>query len=555
MSIEMQLLQAVRESPADDTPRLIMADWYEEHGDPRGAFIRAQIEMARCDEDSPAWQRAFDRWCGFTSVSDEWLGALNRGSVLASHFERGFVESVEVRLGSTARNFDKLYKSPLVSVIKDLCIADAKDAALVKMVHDSPWIAGVENLQLECEVNEIAGDALSISRNLGGLHTLQFQYGLYDDGLAALARADSNLTGLRSLEIIDSQITAEGIEALAGSEFASRLNTLQIIECPVGDQALVAIARSEHLRLTDLYIGDIEFDDGRNRSRRIARIRQPAATIAGRKWRRGKPCLYRYRQLSAPRPVRRTKSASLGASTRRRSRNSTLQALATSAHLRSGLDVGPGGVGIRAHQRTACTENDKLIVRGVFGGGSRRYCAGGTLPGGVFRMTTASKILSALRRKHRDETAWLVAADWYEEHGDPRAEFIRAQVTMSKHAPESPAWNKADKKWRKQANLLLGDLVTTGGWLQQGLESREIYLASNWHEDVAREVRLNHPDIFSIANRFCYIPSGIRGVAIATGTLAEVEASAATTTCDFELREISYLKINSQVCISPRKRR
>jgi uncharacterized protein (TIGR02996 family) len=42
------LLRAICAEPDDDTPRLVAADWLEEHGDPdRAAFIRIQVELAR----------------------------------------------------------------------------------------------------------------------------------------------------------------------------------------------------------------------------------------------------------------------------------------------------------------------------------------------------------------------------------------------------------------------------------------------------------------------------------------------------------------------------
>ncbi len=40
-------LRAICTDPDDDTPRLIYADWLEERGDPRGEFIRCQIEVER----------------------------------------------------------------------------------------------------------------------------------------------------------------------------------------------------------------------------------------------------------------------------------------------------------------------------------------------------------------------------------------------------------------------------------------------------------------------------------------------------------------------------
>lgn len=40
-------IQSIIENPADDTPRLIFADWLEEHGEAdRSEFIRCQIELA-----------------------------------------------------------------------------------------------------------------------------------------------------------------------------------------------------------------------------------------------------------------------------------------------------------------------------------------------------------------------------------------------------------------------------------------------------------------------------------------------------------------------------
>lgn len=50
---ELALLEAVRAAPADDLPRLVLADWYEERGGQpeRAWFIRAQCEMQRI----PGW--------------------------------------------------------------------------------------------------------------------------------------------------------------------------------------------------------------------------------------------------------------------------------------------------------------------------------------------------------------------------------------------------------------------------------------------------------------------------------------------------------------------
>jgi len=40
-------LRAIAAAPADDAPRLAYADWLDERGDPRAAFVRAEVALAR----------------------------------------------------------------------------------------------------------------------------------------------------------------------------------------------------------------------------------------------------------------------------------------------------------------------------------------------------------------------------------------------------------------------------------------------------------------------------------------------------------------------------
>ncbi|HYH69074.1 MAG TPA: TIGR02996 domain-containing protein, partial [Urbifossiella sp.] len=48
------LIAAVVDRPDDDTPRLVLADFLDDHGDPdRAAFVRAQVELARTPEWEP----------------------------------------------------------------------------------------------------------------------------------------------------------------------------------------------------------------------------------------------------------------------------------------------------------------------------------------------------------------------------------------------------------------------------------------------------------------------------------------------------------------------
>jgi len=48
VSEDAALLAAIRQAPDDDAPRLIYADWLDEHGQPeRAEFIRVQIGLSR----------------------------------------------------------------------------------------------------------------------------------------------------------------------------------------------------------------------------------------------------------------------------------------------------------------------------------------------------------------------------------------------------------------------------------------------------------------------------------------------------------------------------
>jgi uncharacterized protein (TIGR02996 family) len=54
MSEEDAFLHAVRASPADTDLRTVYADWLDEHGDPRGEYLRLECELASRSETSPS---------------------------------------------------------------------------------------------------------------------------------------------------------------------------------------------------------------------------------------------------------------------------------------------------------------------------------------------------------------------------------------------------------------------------------------------------------------------------------------------------------------------
>src|SRR6266542_126090 len=99
MSDEAALLHAIGEHPDEDTPRLVYADWLDEHGTTeadcaRAEFIRVQIDRARIpeDDDRQAELEAREREL-FAVYGKAWEYPAERFQLHA--YRRGFVERLD----------------------------------------------------------------------------------------------------------------------------------------------------------------------------------------------------------------------------------------------------------------------------------------------------------------------------------------------------------------------------------------------------------------------------------------------------------------------------
>jgi uncharacterized protein (TIGR02996 family) len=93
-------LQAILEAPDDDTPRLVYADWLEEHGDAaeqvRAEFIRVQVELARIPGDDPRRPALEMRQEELLAAHEaEWLLEVRKRARRGATFRRGFIEEIE----------------------------------------------------------------------------------------------------------------------------------------------------------------------------------------------------------------------------------------------------------------------------------------------------------------------------------------------------------------------------------------------------------------------------------------------------------------------------
>jgi uncharacterized protein (TIGR02996 family) len=286
------ILSAILEAPDDDAPRLVYADWLEEHGDEaRADFIRVQLELARVPDYEPGWIELRRReqallaehgqgwrqevagWArpgavfrrGF--VGEVWCTAselLKGGSGL---FRRAPVRGITLRKASHEQVED-LARSPLLGRLRRLHLTSGceRDLTALRGLLSSPHVGNLRGLRLylrayggpAVEHGQLeTAQALAWSARLGGLASLELDgFGPFGEaGAEALAKSP-HLTGLTTLRANNNSIGAGGARALASSPFLPQLTTLGLTVQSLGAPGAVALAeglvrgRLRHLDLS-----------------------------------------------------------------------------------------------------------------------------------------------------------------------------------------------------------------------------------------------------------------------------------------------------------------
>jgi uncharacterized protein (TIGR02996 family) len=218
MTHEEAFLQAIIEAPDDDAPRLVYADWLEEHGQPeRAAFIRVQCELARMPEGNPSRAELTERERALLAEHGRaWAEALNLQPQEVI-FRRGFVEEAAIEAHPLLAGAGPFAKTPL----RDL------------------MVQGYEGNQL----GAAGARALASWLQLARLEALRLpENDLFDEGVIALA-ASPYLANLRVLDLGNNQISEEGMAALAGSPHLAGLRELYLDYNYIGVAGARALAR------------------------------------------------------------------------------------------------------------------------------------------------------------------------------------------------------------------------------------------------------------------------------------------------------------------------
>jgi len=263
-------LESIRESPDDDAPRLIFADWLDDHGDEaRAEFIRVQCELARLsvrDERQPA---LVDRERALLAANrDGWLGPLSpalRGGQ-AAHFRRGFPEELTLRLAVMVQ-FADLFDAHVPA--GRVTFHGPYGVPAMRALVASPRMGWVAGLKYDYPRTEEAGlPILAEAANLTGLVELSIRGGAFTTaGVRALA-SSPHLRQLRSLSLqFSNRPPAEyagSAQELARADVRLRLHSLTLEQLWTGPAGATALAGAAHLaELRELsFGGNVIGDDG-----------------------------------------------------------------------------------------------------------------------------------------------------------------------------------------------------------------------------------------------------------------------------------------------------
>jgi uncharacterized protein (TIGR02996 family) len=153
------LLRSIIAAPDDDLPRLVFADWCDEHGDPeRAEFVRTQVEFARKSRhaegvDNRLGKHSVELWAEHRK---RWLAELPviRGATWFDAFYRGFVERVSVSSDEVLMTHaDILDTSP----IQHLTVGELRGVPGFSRLSALRWM---KTLTVTVQTDEGAGELL-----------------------------------------------------------------------------------------------------------------------------------------------------------------------------------------------------------------------------------------------------------------------------------------------------------------------------------------------------------------------------------------------------------
>jgi uncharacterized protein (TIGR02996 family) len=291
MNQDEAFLAAIRETPDDDAPRLVYADWLDDHGDPaRGEFIRSGCAAKRFPEWSEERGRAEERASRlFIEHGSRWLGEPPEG-LENSLVERGFWSQLTFPTVSEYLAAVKQWPLHHLAPVQTLRLKPKPGTAGLGRLFDSPALRWVDSLTLDdAKFNDKLARKLASSPHAHGLRSLIVEdgRGLKVSGVSALL-AEGALPSLIELDLSSARLGDNGLRQLARLPGLARLRRLRLIMGGFGDAGAAALIESPHLApIEELGLGCLNFDepDTRIGDSTLAVLSRPGCLPALRKLR------------------------------------------------------------------------------------------------------------------------------------------------------------------------------------------------------------------------------------------------------------------------------
>ncbi len=277
--LEDAFLRAILDAPDDDAPRLVYADWLDDHGGgERAELIRAQVERLRLppgDGREDELRRREGRLL-FKQLQ-EWRARLGSGKADLV-LRRGFVEGMalaatswqrlarkvtaatplrRLRLYDAGPRLAALCRSPHLAGLTHLDLGgDGVDDEGARLLAACPHLAGLTHLLLPRNGLTASGaQALALSPHLANLAVLDLSANTVGDEGARVLAQSPHLRNLKELFLGSNDVHDEGAQALAASPNLAGLRELMLVVNQVGDRGARALTGSKHLaRLEKLYL-------------------------------------------------------------------------------------------------------------------------------------------------------------------------------------------------------------------------------------------------------------------------------------------------------------
>lgn len=237
----LALLRTCKENPDDDTPRLVLADRLEEHGDAeRAEFIRVQCELARGvantvrrealqTRQSDLWSRLESSWLGRLTITPR-RNMPNR-DLQQWYFSRGLTWLRISGRTFLSQRMQSLGKTEEWAWVEHLRLTDLT-GPLVRRVAACPLLGEVIALELSANnIGDRGVQALAASKFLSHLKRLDLRRNNITDRGAEVLAESARLGGLAHLNLDQNAIWEDG-QAMLRDRFGYRVSFNDLYEIP-----------------------------------------------------------------------------------------------------------------------------------------------------------------------------------------------------------------------------------------------------------------------------------------------------------------------------------